>query len=194
MLFLFVFQEDLGQPPMMLVSSFRDLYMAWQWQHAYVEHLWKALKEEGPVQSKQDAYLLFCHALIVIYFLDNLGIQDPNMNVITDLMQNLKLKGFEMTMEDTFSVHLGIQYNKRDDGSILISHPGLIKRILSATNMHEYNVNFTPSMKEALGSDPNIKLMKESWNYFSVAGMLLYLSINTHPDKSFVEAGSIIQS
>jgi hypothetical protein len=42
-----------------------------------------------------------------------------------------------------------------------------------------------PAAQVALGSNPDGELMKESWNYTSVASKLLYLSTNTHPDIAY---------
>ena len=45
--------------------------------------------------------------------------------------------------------------------------------------------NVTPAATECLGIDPDGELMKESWSYPSVVGMLLYLCSNTKPDICF---------
>ena len=51
--------------------------------------------------------------------------------------------------------------------------------------MTEANPNSLPTHMLALGSDKNGEPFNEPWNYRTICGMLLYLSINTRPDISF---------
>lgn len=151
----------------------------------WFKHLLEALKSEGLIQSKHDACLMFRHDMIVICYVDDLGIQVPHESIVDTLIKNLVKKGFELTREGTFSEYLGIQYKKLDSNTVSMTQSGLIKKILEATGMNECNPNKTPSTREALGSDPEGKDMDEAWNYRSVVGMLIYLSTNTRPDIAF---------
>ena len=148
-------------------------------------HLLKALKEEGLIQSKHDPCLMFRKDLIVIIYVDDLGLQAPSESIINTLIENLQKKGFELTREGSFSEYLGIQYEKLDDQSVHMIQPGLIQKILEATGMTECNSNKTPTTREALGSDADGVDMDDSWNYRSIVGMLLYLSTNTRPDIAY---------
>jgi hypothetical protein len=128
---------------------------------------------------------MFRKDLIVISFVDDLGIQAPNQSIIDEFIKALEDKGFELTREGTFSEYLGIQYEQREDGSIVMKQTGLIEKIIVATGMEECNPNATPTTKEALPNDPEGETMTDSWNYRSVVGMMLYLSSNTRPDIAF---------
>ena len=66
-----------------------------------------------------------------------------------------------------------------------MTQEGLIQKILEATGMEECNPNQTPTIKEALGSDPDGELMTNEWSYCSIIGMLLHLSTNMIPDIAF---------
>lgn len=151
----------------------------------WFQHLLAALKEEGLVQSKHDACLMFRKDLIIIQYVDDLGIQAPNEGVINTLISSLRKKGFELTLEGSFTEYLGIQYEQCKDGSIHMTQSGLIQKLLNAAGMTECNPNRTPTTREALGSDPEGKPMEDSWNYRSIIGMLLYLTTNTRPDIAF---------
>ena len=70
-------------------------------------------------------------------------------------------------------------------GTITMTQPGLIKKVLEAANMSDCSPNKTPAKQEALGIDPDGEPMEEAWNYASIVGMLLYLCSNTRPDLSF---------
>ena len=148
-------------------------------------HLLKALKELGLVPSKHDPCLMFRKDLIVICYVDDLGIQAPNKEIVDELITQLKKKGFDLTLEGSFSEYLGIQYTKVSDTKIKMTQEGLIKKIMEATGMLDCNSNKTPTTKEALGSDELGQPMEDPWNYRSVIGMLLYLSTNTRPDIAY---------
>jgi hypothetical protein len=95
-------------------------------------------------------------------------------------------KGFTLTKEGTFSEFLGIKFTEnKDAGTIMLTQKGLIKKIISATNLENCNPNWTPAATSALGMDPDGKLMTEEWSYPSIVGTLLYLSMNTRPDIAF---------
>ena len=51
--------------------------------------------------------------------------------------------------------------------------------------MQGCNPNHVPATQVALGSDPDGDPMHEIWSYLSVIGMMLYLSMNTHPNITF---------
>ena len=123
--------------------------------------------------------------LIVICYVDDLGLQAPKKQIVDKLIENLQKMGFELTRDGTFSEYLGIMYTTLDDGSINMTQQGLIQKIMDAADMQDCNPNRTPSTKEALGLDPDGSSMDDSWNYRSVVGMLLYLATNTRPDIAF---------
>ena len=83
------------------------------------------------------------------------------MKTIDALIGNLRKRGFELTKEGTFAEYLGIQYTNLQDGSILMNQPGLLQKIIDATDMKGCNLNRTPTTKEALGLDPEGKRMTE---------------------------------
>ena len=127
----------------------------------WVQHLWKALESLGLVQSKHDPCLLMRKDLIVICYVDDLGLQAPKKEIIDELISQLRKKGFDLTLEGSFSEYLGIQYTKVSDTEIKMTQTGLIKKIIDATGMNDCNSNRTPTTKEALGSDVEGEPMEE---------------------------------
>ena len=98
-----------------------------------------------------------------------------------DLIQFLEARSLKLTMENDLTTYLGIKV-KRGEKTFTLTQPGLIDRIIDATNMQECRPNAVPASSTTLGSDPEGDAMDETWSYRSIVGMLLYLSTNTRPD------------
>jgi hypothetical protein len=123
--------------------------------------------------------------LIVICYVDDLGIQAPTKEIVDELITKLEGEGFDLTHEGSFSEYLGIKYSKIGENEIKMTQEGLIKKILDATGMTDCNTNRTPTTKEALSMDEEGERMEDNWNYRSVIGMMLYFATNTRPDIAF---------
>jgi hypothetical protein len=152
----------------------------------WYEHLSEALKEEGFKTCINDPCLLYKDTIIVVVYVDDLGIAYSNKSDLDKLFGNLEVKGLNFTKEGSFTDFLGIKFEKdASKGTMTLTQKGLILKIKEATGMTESNYNWTPASQVALGTDPDGPAMHESWSYRSIVGMLLYLSTNTRPDISF---------
>jgi len=152
----------------------------------WYEHLLKALLDIGLKQCQHDQCLFYKTNLLIVLYVDDAGIAAPEAKYIDEFISSLETKGFTLTKEGTFSEFLGIKFTEnKDAGTITLTQKGLIKKIISATNMENCNPNWTPAATTALGMDPDGELMTEEWSYPSIVGMLLYLSTNTRPDIAF---------
>jgi hypothetical protein len=139
----------------------------------------KALLDLGLKQCQHDQCLFYKTNLLIVLYVDDAGIAAPETKYIDEFISSLETKGFTLTKEGTFSEFLGIKFTEnKDAGTISLTQKGLIKKIISTTNMENCKPNWTPAATSALGMDPNGELMNEEWSYPSI-GMLLYLSTNT---------------
>ena len=129
---------------------------------------------------------MYKDTIMVVIYVDDLGIAFSNQSDLDTLFKNLDDKGFSFTREGTFTDFLGINFIKDPTtGTLTLTQKGLIQKIQAATGMEDSNGNWTPSGQAALGIDPDGPPMNESWSYRSIVGMLLYLSTNTRPDITF---------
>ena len=141
--------------------------------------------ELGFTQSKNDPCLLFRHDMIIIVYVDDVGVGAQREQLIGDLVNHLLKKGFDLEREGTFQDYLGMSFNPLPNGAIHMTQSGLIKKIIKATGMESCNPNKVPSLKTCLGKDLDGPPMNDKFNYRSIVGMLLYLSGNTRPDITF---------
>jgi transposase InsO family protein len=152
----------------------------------WYEHLFAALKKDGFVASKYDPCLLFKKEMMLVIYVDDVGIAAKYKKEVDSLVQRLEDQGFKLTREGTFSEFLGIKFEKNDeDNSINMTQKGLIRKIIATAGMKDCNPNWTPASTTPLGIDPDGEPMDEEWSYRSIVGMLLYLTTNTRPDCSF---------
>ena len=89
--------------------------------------------------------------LIVICYVDDLGIQAPKKEIVDDMIKELKRLGFDLTLEGSFSEYLGIKYTKLSDTNMKMTQEGLIRKIMDATigNINE-NRKVTKNSKQII--------------------------------------------
>jgi hypothetical protein len=145
----------------------------------------KVLLSLGFVQSQHDACLLIRSDCILILFVDDLGICYKSKQVLEELLAAIEKKGYQFTRQDSFNEYLGIKYEELSDGSIKMTQPGLVNKIIEAVGMQQCNPSDNPTTQQALGTHPDNPAMTESWNYRSIVGMMLYLSGNTRLDIAY---------
>jgi hypothetical protein len=152
----------------------------------WYQHLISALKDMGFTQSTQDQCLLYKKEMLIIIYVDDVGVAAPSSALIDEFVQELKNRGFELTREGSFSEFLGIKFEEDTEaGTITLTQKGLIKKVIAAAGLQQCNPNRVPAAAAALGIDPDGEPYNETWSYPSIVGMLLYLATNTRPDISF---------
>jgi hypothetical protein len=105
--------------------------------------------------------------MMVVIYVDDCGVAAAKPEDIHRLVTDLQQLGFELTQEGDFSEFLGINLERRSDGSIYLSQKGLIRKILKATQLEDCKHNILPA-SSPLGSDPNGPPMSEDWSYPSI--------------------------
>ena len=178
------FRSELGSNTCLrLLKSLYGLSVA---PRLWYEHLSDALREEDFKSCANDPCLLYKDTILIVIYVDDLGIAYSDKKDLEKLFANLESKGLTFTREGTFTDFLGINFTKDSQkGTLTLTQKGLIKKIVEATGMTQSNGNWTPASQAALGIDPDGPPMQESWSYRSIVGMLLYLSTNTRPDITF---------
>ncbi|KAI2513916.1 hypothetical protein MHU86_300 [Fragilaria crotonensis] len=166
-----------------LVKSLYGLSVA---PRLWYQHIREALLLQGLKQSATDSCLLYSKTIMIVLYVDDLGIAYSNKKDLDKLFQDLTDLGLEFTREGTFTDFLGIKFVKDEvSNTVTLTQKGLIQKIIKATGLQDCNPNHTPAMQACLGIDPDGEPMDEFWNYRSIVGMLLYLSTNTRPDITF---------
>jgi hypothetical protein len=176
-------QQAVRRTCLRLVKSLYGLSVA---PRLWYEHIREALLKQGLKQSATDSCFLYSSTLMVVLYVDDLGIAYSNEKDLEKLFQDLTNLGLEFTREGTFTDFLGIKFVKDEvKNTVTLTQKGLIQKIINATGLQDCNPNHTPALQACLGIDPDGEPMDEFWSYRSIVGMLLYLSTNTRPDITF---------
>ena len=171
--------------PGMCLKLNKSLYGLTVAPRLWYQHLFRGLLKAGFTQSKHDPCMLYKTNMLIVVYVDDLGVAAPTSELIDELVEDLKSQGFSLTREGSFSEFLGIKFNRLDNGDIECTQKGLIKKILTLAKMTDCHANFLPTATVPLGKHPDDAPFDEDWSYRSVVGMLLYLSTNTRPDITF---------
>jgi len=82
--------------------------------------------------------------------------------------------------------YLGVEVKvDKNTNEMTFLQTGLIDKVLRATGMEDCNAKPTPACTTPLGTDAEGPRCQLSWDYASVIGMLMYLTLNSWPDIQF---------
>ena len=89
-----------------------------------------------------------------ILYVDNAICLTPKKKEADLLIDKLQVKGFILTNEGPLLADLGLQVKALGDGSIEISQPGFITRIIESVKLKDQRMHDTPA-NETLHRDKN---------------------------------------
>ena len=151
-----------------LVKSLYGLSVA---PRLWYQHIREALLLQGLKQSATDSCLLYSKTIMIVLYVDDLGIAYSNKKDLDKLFQDLTELGLEFTREGTFTDFLGIKFVKDEvTNTVALTQKGLIQKIIKATGLQDCNPNYTPALQACLGIDPDGEPMDEFWNYRLLLG------------------------
>ena len=146
----------------------------------WFNHVLKAFASQGFKQSQNDPYFLYKSTIMVVIYVEDVGIVYSDPKDLDTLLKKLTKKGLAFTKEGTFTDFLGIKFVKDPvENTVTLTQNGLIQKIIEATGMANCNSNWAPAIQQTVGINPDGKPMQEEWSYPSIVGMLLYLFTNT---------------
>ena len=188
---VYIEMPKLFNKPGKVLKLKRCVYGLKQAPLTFYEHLSNGLMSRGWKRSKIDPCLFYKNGLVCLCYVDDCLFFATNETLISNKIELLREKGdneygFQLEIEDDVAGFLGILIDKSNkEGYIELKQEGLIKRILSATNLEECNPAWTPAEKTPLGKCEDDGPCSEVWNYASVLGMMMYLATNSRPDIAY---------
>jgi hypothetical protein len=110
----------------------------------WYEHIVAALLQLGFKQSATDQCFLFRPTIMIVLYVDDLGIAYSNLNNVEDFFANLANMGFEFTREGSFTNFLGIKFEKYEANNTVTLTQGI--------NSEDYCCNLNGRLQHKLDS------------------------------------------
>ena len=146
------------------------------------------MQEIGFKPSKFDPCLYYRGSVVFLVYIDDCIVFGPTNESIEQVVTDLRASSREFTVDDQGDVgdFLGIQVQKQEDGSILLTQPQLIDSIIKDLHLQSSsNGKKTPAVTTSLlHKDADGPEMMPDFHYRSVIGKLNFLEKSTRPDLS----------
>jgi hypothetical protein len=183
-------EQDRGSKDGVVLKLNRSLYGLVQAPLSWYNHLQKGLQELDFEVSKLDPGMYYGRGMILLTYVDDTLFFGPDLKAIEKVISDLEGLGYGLTREEgdetTAFAFLGVSILPDPVTKLLkLTQTGLIKKVLGVTGMSECNTRGSPALSTPLGTDADGPRRKETWNYASVIGMMMYLSSNAHPEIQF---------
>ena len=166
----------------------RNVYGQKQAGRVWNQYMDQGMRSIGFTPSKFDPCLYYRNSVIFLVYIDDCIVFGPDDRVIDDVVTDLRNSSQNFTVDDLGEVgdFLGIQVQKKDDGSIVLTQPHLIDSIIQDLHLQSgSNPKSTPSITtKLLHKDANGTEMTPDFHYRSVIGKLNFLEKSTRPDIS----------
>ena len=146
------------------------------------------MKSIGFTPSNFDACLYYRKSIVFLVYIDDCIVFGPDDAAINEVVANLRKSTQNFTIDDQGEVgdFLGIQIQKLDDGSIVLTQPQLIDSIIQDLHLQSCsNPKTTPAItSKVLHKDADGMDMTQEFHYRIVIGKLNLLEKSTSPDIS----------
>ena len=166
----------------------RNVYGQKQAGRVWNKFMDQGMCEVGFTPSQFDPCLYYRGSVAFLVYIDDCIVFAPTDKAIDQVVKDLRACSRRFTVDDQGDVgdFLGIQVQKQDDGSILLTHPQLIDSIIKDLHLQACsNGKKTPSvMTSLLHKDSDGPEMTPDFHYRSVIGKLNFLEKSTCPDIS----------
>ena len=137
--------------------------------------------------SVRRTYVLITKTIYVLYTDDSI-IAGPCKTELNKTIQDIKDASLDITVEGDLEDFLGIQMDRRPDGTIHMSQPHLIKQIMKDIKVDPVKLNPKPTpmvSSRILKRHSDSAKHDNSFHYRSVIGKLNYLEKGSRPDLSY---------
>jgi hypothetical protein len=156
------------------------------WNHYLTEKLTGTL---GFTQSKTEECVFYKGKTMYALYTDDSILAGPDLKEIDKIIADLKAAKLDITEEGDLEDFLGVQIERKKDGSIHLTQPHLIDQILKDLRLDNENMTTktTPATSSTiLSRHSNSEAFDNLFHYKSVIGKLNYLEKSTRSNISYI--------
>ena len=183
------FDIDEGRTDDFILKINKNIYGQKQAGRVWNQYLVnKLIKELGFKQSSIDECLFYKGRVLYALYTDDSILAGPDKGEIDTIIKDMRRIGLNITDEGSLEDFLGVNIERKEDGSIFLTQPHLIDQILKDLHLDKEDVKEkdTPAAStRILSADPREDEFDHSFHYRSVIGKLNYLEKSTRPDIAY---------
>ena len=184
------FEIEEGQNQDYVLQIHRNIYGQKQAGRVWNQHLTKILiKKVGFEQSKVDNCVFYKGQVMYVLYTDDSILAGPDPNEIDKIIDDMKKAKLDVTIEGDLQDFLGVNIERKEDGTIHLTQPHLIDQILADLRLDQDHVKVktTPaSSSRLLSRHSDSEPFDDSFNYRSVIGKLNYLERGSRSDIAYI--------
>eukprot|EP00980_Cylindrotheca_fusiformis_P011699 scaffold2782_cov88-Cylindrotheca_fusiformis.AAC.2 len=132
------FKTDQGNTQDYVLKLRKNVYGQKQAGRVWNKYLTeKLINKVGFTQSKVDECVVYRGSVMYVLYTDDSILAGPNQEEIDRAIADIQAAGLEITIEGDIQDFLGVNIERKDDGSIHLTQPHLIDQILEDLKMGE---------------------------------------------------------
>jgi hypothetical protein len=141
----------------------------------------------GFKQSSVDECVFYRGKVMYVLYTDDSILAGPDLKEIEQAIEDIKKAKLDITIEGDIQDFLGVNIDRKSDGSIHLTQPHLIDQILEDLKMGENTVEKSTPMSSSrlLSRHTGSEDFDASFNYRSVIGKLNYLEKGSRSDIAY---------
>ena len=171
-----------------VLQIIKNIYGQKQAGRVWYKYLTAKLQSIGFIVSTIDPCLFYRQNCIYILYVDDSILAGPTDTELDEVIHDIKQVGLQITVEGDIGDFLGVNIDRKADGTIHLTQPHLIDQILSDLRLDKANTTTkeTPAkVNQLLKRHTNSQDFDGHYKYRSVIGKLNYLEQSTRPDIAY---------
>ena len=184
------FEIDEGKMDDYALKLHKNVYGQKQAGRVWNNHLVDILtKRVGFVQSKVDACVFYRGKTMYVLYTDDSILAGPDEAEIDQIIKDMKKAKLDITIEGDLQDFLGVNIDRKEDGTIHLTQPHLIDQILKDLRLDGETVtekSVPASSSKLLSRHSSSEPFDNSFNYKSVIGKLHYLDKGSRSDIAYI--------
>ena len=150
----------------------------------------KLINELGFKQSQVDECVFYKGKTLYVLYTDDSILAGPDEDEIKQIIDDIQnIAKLNITIEGDLEDFLGVNIDRKKDGTIHLTQPHLIDQILKELRLEDDNVStktIPAACSKLLSRHSDSEPFDNSFNYRSVIGKLNYLERGSRPDIAYI--------
>jgi hypothetical protein len=153
----------------------------------WFQYLRKKLLKLGFEQSEHDECMFYKGQMVYVLYTDDSILAGPDKEDINATIELLRTE-LDITVEGDLTDFLGVNIDRRSDGSIKLSQPHLIDQVIKDLNLDQESTKPKPTpaaSSKLLSRHEDSRPFDNHFNYRSVIGKLHYLVAGSRSEMAY---------